>query len=113
MAKVVSTKSAVLYAQQKSIFALFCYESADHLRDLLLEPWFIEGLNVCESATQKKKYAKNCCLDMSPDDDNCPFILSNLTFVIFIDFVKRHGRGKVMGSQCALATRRTNSSRVH
>ena len=38
MAKVVSTKSAVLYAQQNSIFALFCYESADHLRDLLLEP---------------------------------------------------------------------------
>jgi len=37
MANVVSTKSAILYAQQNSIFALFCYESADHLRDLLLE----------------------------------------------------------------------------
>ena len=81
MAKVVSRKSTVLYAQQNSIFALFCYASADHLRDLLLEPWFIEGLNALKSATQKKKYAKNCCLDMSPDDDNCPFILSNLTFV--------------------------------
>ena len=45
MAKVVSKRSAVLYAQQNSIFALFCYESADHLRDLLLEPWFIKGLN--------------------------------------------------------------------
>ena len=58
---VVSTKSAILYAQQNSIFALFCYKSADHLCDLLLEPWFIEGLNACKSATQKKKYAKNCC----------------------------------------------------
>ena len=61
IAKVVSTKSAILYAQQNSIFALFCYKSADHLCDLLLEPWFIEGLNACKSATQKKKYAKNCC----------------------------------------------------
>ena len=32
MAKVVSTKSAVLYAQQNSIFALFCYESALGMR---------------------------------------------------------------------------------
>ena len=115
MAKVIPTKSAILYAQQNSIFALFCYESADHLRDLLLEPWFIEGLNARKSATQKKKYAKNCCLDMSPDDDNCPFILSNLTFVIFSDFVtqQKARKGKVVGSQCALATCCTNSSRVH
>jgi hypothetical protein len=104
MAKVVSTKSAVLYAQQNSIFVLFCYETADHLRDLLLEPWFIEGLNACESATQKKKYAKNCCLDMSPDDDNCPFILSNLTFVIFSDFVtqRKARKGKSRGKSMCL-----------
>ena len=104
MAKVIPTKSAILYAQQNSIFALFCYESADHLRDLLLEPWFIKGLNARKSATQKKKYAKNCCLDMSPDDDNCPFILSNLTFVIFSNFVtqRKSQKGKSRGKSMCL-----------
>ena len=60
------------------------------------------GLNARGNINQKKKYAKNCCQEMSPDDDNCPFILSNVTFVIFSDFVtqrkarKGKGRGKSM-----------------
>ena len=41
---------------------------------------------------------------MSPEDDNCPFILSNLTFVHFSDFVMQHKacRGKSQGQAMSL-----------
>ncbi len=95
MAKVVSTQSANKYAGQNSMFALFCYESAE-LRDVLLEPWFIDGLSMHAKENAKNKYTKNCCMIMSPEDDNCPFILSNLTFAHFSDFIthKKACRGK-------------------
>ena len=53
---------------------------------------------------RRKKYAKNCCLDMSPDNDNCPFILSNLTFVIFSNFVRQRKarKGKSRGKSMCL-----------
>jgi hypothetical protein len=54
---------------------LFCYKSAETL-DVLLEPWFIDGLSMHANENAKKKYAKNCCINMSPEDNNCPFILS-------------------------------------
>jgi hypothetical protein len=64
-AKVVSTQSANKYAGQNSMFALFCYESAE-LRDVLLELWFIDGLSMYAKEDAKKKYAKKCCMIMSP-----------------------------------------------
>ncbi len=73
MAKVVSKQFANKYVGQNSILAIFCYESAE-LRELLLEPWFIQQLDKHTTETLKKKYAKNCCLVRSPEDNNCPFI---------------------------------------
>ena len=98
MAKVISMQSADKYAGQNATFAMFCYES-DELRDILLENWFIENLGNIANQNAKKKYAKSCCLNMSPEDNNCPFILSNLTFVDFSDFVMQPKacRGKGQG----------------
>ena len=86
MAKVVSEGSADKYAGQNSVLALYCYKSAD-LCDLLLEPWFIEGLHKLRTETKMKNYARKCCLKMSQEDDNCPFILSNLTFAQFSHYL--------------------------
>jgi len=86
MSKVVSKQSADKYSGQNSIFAMYLYDSPE-LCDLLLEPSFVRGLDALASDSAKKKYAKQCCLDMSPADDNCPLILSNLTFILFSTFV--------------------------
>ena len=86
MGKVVATKSAINYAYQNASFALFCYES-EVLRDLLLEPWFIMRLSELTTPTAKKKYVQECLLACSAEDNNCPFILSNLTFPHFSNFL--------------------------
>ncbi len=57
MAKVVSNQSADKYAWQNSMFALFCYESAE-LQDVLLEPWFIDGLSMHAKENAKKTTQK-------------------------------------------------------
>jgi hypothetical protein len=115
MAKVISKQFASKYVGQNSIFALLCYESADLLCGLLLEPWFIEHFDEHGAETQKKKHTKHCCLVMSPEDNNCLFILLNLTFSHFNNFVRqcKAWKGKSQGRQCALATHRTSSVRVH
>jgi len=82
MAQCVATNSSNKYAGQNSGFAMFCFDSTV-LRDHLLEPWFIEGMIPIEKPNDRKKYAKECCLSSSPEDDNCPFILSNLSFAQF------------------------------
>jgi hypothetical protein len=56
-AKVVSAQSDNKYAGQNSMFALFCYKSAE-LQDVLLEPWFIDGLSMHAKENAKKKYTK-------------------------------------------------------
>ncbi len=75
MAKVISMQSANTYAGQNANFAFFCYQSVE-LRDALLERWFIELLSMIANENAKIKYAKICCVNMSLEDDNCPFILS-------------------------------------
>ncbi len=87
--------SANKYAGQNSIFALFCYKSAE-LQDVVLEPWFIDGLSMHAEENAKKKYAKKYCMVMCPEDNNCPFILSNLMFAHFSNFImqKKARRGK-------------------
>ena len=98
MAKVISMQSADKYAGQNATFVMFCYKS-DKLQDALLEKWFIENLGNIANQNAKKTYAKSCCLNMSPEDNNCPFILSNLTFVHFSNFVmqRKACRGKSQG----------------
>ena len=86
MAQCVATNSSNKYAGQNSGFAMFCFDSTE-LRDHLLEPWFIEGMRRIEKPNNRKKYAKVCCLNSSPEDNNCPFILSHLTFAQFSDFL--------------------------
>ncbi len=58
MAKVVSTQSAKKYAGQNSMFAFFCYKSAE-LWDVLLEPRFIDGLSMHAKENAKKNTQKN------------------------------------------------------
>ena len=86
MSKVISSQSTTKYAGQNATFAIFCYHSIE-LREVLLEPWFIEEVSLQATEFFKQRHAKNCCVKMSPQDDNCPFILSNLTFEQFSNFV--------------------------
>ncbi len=69
-----------------------------------MELWFIQHLDKHATETQKKKYAKNCCLVMSPEDNNCPFILSNLTFTHFSNFFMQQKacKGKSQGEAMCL-----------
>ncbi len=85
------------------MFALFCYESAE-LGDVLLELWLIDGLSMHAKENAKKKYVKYCCMIMSPEDNNCPFNLSNLTFAHFSNFIaqKKVRRGKSQGKAMCL-----------
>jgi len=86
MGKVVATKSAINYAYQNASFALYCYES-EVLRDLLLEPWFIMRLSELTTPTAKKKYMQERLLACTAEDNNCPFILLNLIFPHFSNFI--------------------------
>lgn len=61
MAQCVAKQSADKYAGQNAGFAMFCYTS-DELRDLLLEPWFIEGIDEINRTYDRKQNAKKCCL---------------------------------------------------
>ena len=60
---------------------------SDELRGELLEPWFIKKISEIEKQQNWKKYAKECIMNSSPKDDNCPLILSNLTFAIFSEYL--------------------------
>jgi len=95
MSKVISLQSTTEYAGQNATFAIFCYHSIE-LWEVLLEPWFIEEVSLQATEFFKQRHAKNCCVKMSPQDDNCLFILSNLTFEQFSDFVtqRKAHRGK-------------------
>ncbi len=97
MGKVVATKSAINYAYQNSLFALFCYGN-EVLRETLLEPWFTRGLAQC-TTSKAKKNLQDCFLACSAEDNNCPFILSNLTFPHFSNFLstRTRTRGKNKG----------------
>ena len=101
MGKVVSAQSARNYSYQNIAFALFCYES-DELRSHLLESWFVERMP--QKPSEKKTYVKECLLACSPEDDNCPFILCNLTFAHFSNFLSTRTRrkGKNKGQENSL-----------
>jgi hypothetical protein len=95
MSKVISLQSTNKYAGQNATFALFCYHS-DELRDVLLELWFIAEIGLFANEYAKQRFAKDCCVKMCPDNDNCPLILSNLAFAQFSNFVtqRKARRGK-------------------
>ena len=98
MGKVVAKQSSMNYACQNTHFALFCYES-EELRSTLLVSWFVEWLQEFDVHSARKKYVMNCFLTMSPEDDNCPFLLSNLTFAHYSNFLstRTRTRGKKKG----------------
>ena len=105
MSQVMSKRSTEKYAGQNAIFAMFCFNSAE-LRVSLLEEWFVEKVTASRTMREKQKYAKDCLINMSPDDGNCPFKLSNLTFVLYSDFItqqkackgKHHGKMMSLGN---------------
>jgi len=103
MGKVVAKASARNYARQNAHFALYCFES-DELRDSLLEPWFVEKLGGCRNVSAQKKYAYKCFEIMRAEDDNCPFVLSELTFAHFSTFLstRTSARGKNKGQPNSL-----------
>jgi hypothetical protein len=95
MGKVVAKKSSINYAHQNLSFALYCHKS-DELQSTLFEPWFVQRLQEpFATATTRKKYLQECLLVMSPEDDNCPFILSNLSFAHFSNFLSTRTRSRV------------------
>ena len=100
MSKVVSAQSAKNYSYQNTAFSLYCYESDELLRSLLLESWFVERLSQFLKASDKKNYVKECLLACSPEDNNCPFILSNLTFAHFSNFLSTKTRRKKGSKIC-------------
>jgi hypothetical protein len=103
MGKIVAKASARNYARQNAHFALYCFES-DELRDSLLEPWFVEKLGECRNVSAQKKYAYKCFEIMGAEDDNCPFVLSELTFDHFSTFLstRTSARGKKKGQPNSL-----------
>ncbi len=103
MGKVVAAKSSMNYAGQNAAFALFCHDN-DKWRDHLLESWFVERLAEFAMLTEKKKYAQECFLACSREDDNCPFVLSTLTFIQFSNFLstRTRSRGKNRGQPNSL-----------
>ena len=108
MAGVIDKKSADKYAGQNIQLAKFCFER-DELRDKLLEIWFVEKWNEITNLRARYSYAKSCFLNKSPDDNNCPFKLSNCrsqkpTFEIFSDFItlRTPSRGEKKGQTMAL-----------
>jgi len=103
MGKIVAKASARNYARQNAHFALYCFDS-DELRDCLLEPWFVEKLGECRNVSAQKKYAYKCFEIMSAEDDNCPFVLSELTFAHFSTFLstRTSARGKKKGEPNSL-----------
>ena len=103
MSKVISVQSTKKYAGQNATFAFFCYHS-EKLWNVLLEPWFIEEVRLQATAHAKQQCVKEMCVKMCPQDDNCPLILSNLTFEQFSDFVTQHKarRGKGRGLTMSL-----------
>jgi hypothetical protein len=99
MGKVVAKKSSINYVHQNLAFALYRHKS-DKLRSTLFEPWFVWWLQEpFATATARKKYVQECLLAMSPEDDNCPFILLNLSFAHFSNFLstRTRSRGKRKG----------------
>jgi len=98
MGKVVAKKSSMNYARQNAAFALFVYEKNEEIRGHLLESWFVEWLAAFATLTEKK-YVHECLLACSPEDNNCSFILSNLTFAHFSNFLsmRTRSRGKNKG----------------
>jgi len=108
MGKVVATKSAINYASQNALFALYCFDNEDELRDDLLEPWFVQRLEAMEKPSEMKKYAQDCLLVCSAEDNNCPFILSNLTFPHFSNFLStrtsRKGKNKGKPNSLSVAS---------
>ena len=83
---------------------MFVYEKNEELRGHLLESWFVERLAAFTTLTEKKKYVQECLLACSPEDNNCPFILSNLTFAHFSNFLstRTRSRGKNKGQPNSL-----------
>jgi len=102
MGKCVAINSTQKYAGQNSIFAEYCYDN-DEYRDLL-QPWFLEQMESFDTPAKRLKYAKECIVAMSPEDDNCPFILSDLSFSQFSDYLDRRTsrRGKNKGKDNSL-----------
>ena len=99
MGKVVAKESSINYAHQNSSFAFYCHKS-DELWSTLFEPWFAQRLQEpFATTTARKKYVQECLFAMSPEDDNCPFILLNLSFAHFSNFLstRTRSRGKRKG----------------
>ena len=87
MGKCVALQSAQKYAGQNSIFAEYCSNNDEYCD--LLEPWFLQKMEALDTAGKRLKYAKECMVTMSPEDDNRPFILSSISFAQFSDYLDR------------------------
>ena len=100
---VVTLGSKSKYDNANAIFVLWLYKSLKY-RPYLFPPVILEELdraNVAELANGQKKalrnYVKKMLQDMSPDLNNCPLQLENLTFECFSDYMVtwKQTKGKI------------------
>jgi hypothetical protein len=105
MGKCVAQSLSLKYARQNAIFAMFCFENKE-FRDTLLETWFIKNVGACLRPSDKLQYAREIMLKCRPEDNNCPLILSNVTFNHFSNFLSQRTsrRGKNKGKSMSLGT---------
>lgn len=90
----VDDKAKDGYSNENADFALYLFNS--DLKDELLQPWFIEGLenakDVAGSNEKKqdstmRKYAKSVMLDVHEDENNCPIFLKKLGFEVYSEYL--------------------------
>ncbi len=73
-------------------------------------------LSELTTPTAKKKYVQECLLACSAEENNCPFILSNLIFPHFSNFLltQTRARGKKKGSSLRVSSyNQAKSALVH
>ena len=94
------------------MFAIFCFENKE-FHKTLLETWFIENVGDCRRPSDKLQYAREIMLKCRPKDNNCPLILSNLTFNHFSNFLSQRTsrQGKNKGKSMSLGTASYNQAK--
>ena len=113
---VVTPGSKSKYDNANTIFVLWLYKSLKY-RPYLFPPVILEELdraNEAEQANGQKKALRNCVKkmlqDMSPDLNNCPLQLENLTFECFGDYMVtwKQTKGKIRDKKHNKKRRRRN-----
>ena len=84
MTHVIARSSHASYATKNIPFVLWLLHSNEFRA--LLEPWFLDIVQGLDDVETRRK-TKEILVDMQADADNCPVILSALTFEVFSHYL--------------------------